>query len=196
VLTLFAVLFWLVRKAGQTISQQHFDLAEEVKARRSAEDAVHAQNDILEELVRVCTVGYLDAKERAEAASLEKSEFLGNMSHELKTPLHAICAFSDLCLERMGTVSDEKLLGYFERIRRGGATLSGLVDSLLNLEKLEAGKNEFVFETSNVAALAKDVMAEFSHLKTSRGLHFEYGAVPVIVMPRLMLYKLAMCFAI
>lgn len=89
----------------------------------------HLRQKIEHELIK--------AKEVAEQANLEKSQFLANMSHELRTPMHAIISFANLGLKRS---NDEKLDRYLQNIRTSGIRLTGILNDLLNLTSLEAGK--------------------------------------------------------
>src|SRR5207244_10350673 len=101
------------------------------------------------------------AKERAEASDRLKSEFLANMSHELRTPLHAILSFADFGLEKVGLAPPEKLRDYFARIDQCGQLLLTLVNDLLDLAKLEAGKTSFEFERTDLSVLLTAVADEF-----------------------------------
>ncbi len=100
------------------------------------------------------------AKEAAEAANRAKSEFLANMSHELRTPLHGILSFAGLGLKKATTVSPDKLHRYFERIDQSGRTLMALLDDLLDLAKLEAGKMRFTSQEGDVCGLLVQVQKE------------------------------------
>ena len=87
------------------------------------------------------------AKEQAEFASRSKSEFLANMSHELRTPLNAIIGFSEVMRqESFGPVGNAKYKEYIEDINDSGEHLLGLISDILNLSKIEAGKNELCEE--------------------------------------------------
>ncbi len=87
-----------------------------------------------------------DAKERAEATSRQKSEFLASVSHELRTPLNAIMGFSEVMrLGRFGEIDNEKYRGYVQDIHASGAHLLSLINDLLDLSKVEAGKLELNF---------------------------------------------------
>ena len=81
--------------------------------------------------------------EKAERANRAKSEFLANMSHELRTPMHAILGFSSLGRGKVGTATDEKIASYFVRINESGQRLLFLLNDLLDLSKLEAGRTVF-----------------------------------------------------
>jgi len=87
-----------------------------------------------------------DAKDAAEQASRQKSEFLAKISHELRTPLNAILGFSEVMrMERFGEIQNDKYRGYVNDIHSSGAHLLSLINDLLDLSKVEAGKLELNF---------------------------------------------------
>jgi len=87
------------------------------------------------------------ARERAEAASHTKSRFLANMSHELRTPLNAIIGFSDiLAREMFGPLGSDRYSEYAKLINESGAMLLDLINDLLDMSKIEAGKFELHYE--------------------------------------------------
>lgn len=96
-----------------------------------------------------------EAKENAEAASKQKSEFLARISHELRTPLNAIMGFSDVMrLGQFGDIKNDKYRGYVNDIHASGSHLLALINDLLDLSKIEAGKMELNFTAVNVAECA------------------------------------------
>jgi PAS domain S-box-containing protein len=96
------------------------------------------------------------AAEEAEAASRSKSNFLAHMSHELRTPLNAIIGFSEvMSAQTLGPLDHPHYLEYAEHIHVSGEHLLSLINDLLDLSKIEAGKLELWEETVDLAALIK-----------------------------------------
>ncbi len=119
----------------------------------------------------------IEEKERAETANRAKSEFLANMSHELRTPLHGILSFAGFGIKRIGNVPPEKLRDYFNKIEQSGRVLLALLNDLLDLAKLEAGKTNFAFQPVDLNVLLATLIDEFSSLTSERRLSINY-AVP------------------
>ena len=122
---------------------------EDVTARRRAEAELRA------------------AKEAAEAANRTKSQFLANMSHEIRTPMNAIIGFGDLL---RGRVQGEEERGFLDAIRSSGHTLMTLINDILDLSKVEAGKLDLRYEVFSLSNLLQDVQAMFSLRATQKGI--------------------------
>jgi len=109
-------------------------------------------------------------REKAESANHAKSEFLANMSHELRTPMHAILGFSSLGGSKVSSAHNEKISGYFLRINESGQRLLYLLNDLLDLSKLEAGRMDFNFQVNNLQTSIDVVVQELAPLFMERSL--------------------------
>ncbi len=113
------------------------------------------------------------AKDVAEAANHAKSEFLANMSHELRTPLHGILSYARFGLKESRTASPDELHDYFQNVEESGATLLGLLNDLLDLAKLEAGKMCFELAGHDLHLLALSAAETFGAFAAEKGLTIE-----------------------
>ncbi|MBC8218034.1 MAG: HAMP domain-containing histidine kinase [Planctomycetes bacterium] len=99
---------------------------------------------------------------------------LANMSHELRTPLHSILSFASFGAKKYAGAKPQKLLDYFNRIKRSGQTLLELLNDLLDLAKLESGKAMFAFEPSDLGILVRTVTNELDTLLSERNLSIRH----------------------
>jgi len=100
------------------------------------------------------------AKRTAETASEQKSEFLSRVSHEIREPLNAIIGFSDVMIEeRFGPVGSERYVQYLKDINRSGIHVLDIVNDLLDISKIEAGKLELSYEAVDLNQLAGETVA-------------------------------------
>jgi PAS domain S-box-containing protein len=99
------------------------------------------------------------AKQRAEEASKAKSDFLASMSHELRTPLNAIIGYSEMLLEEGSDLGRSEFAPDLEKIHMSGRQLLGLINDILDLSKIEAGRMEAFIEEFDVAELIRQVRA-------------------------------------
>jgi two-component system, cell cycle sensor histidine kinase PleC len=102
---------------------------------------------------------YAREKTRAETANRSKSEFLANMSHELRTPLNAIIGFSEVMQEQMfGPLGSEKYTEYSHDIHKSGQFLLDVINDILDMSKIEAGRMELELTTLSIPSIFEDIM--------------------------------------
>jgi PAS domain S-box-containing protein len=119
------------------------------------------------------------AKESAELANLAKSEFLANMSHELRTPLHAILSFAKYGEKRIRSASRKELLRFFNQIATSGERLLPLIDSLLDLARLESGKMVYDFQQLDLMTEIKSAVHELTPLAEENSLKITCTPAPI-----------------
>ena len=144
--------------------------------RDKAEEQYRKLNNELEKRVdrrtselNVMNAELIRAKNQAEAATVAKSEFLANMSHEIRTPMNAVLGFSEL-LE--GVITERKQKKYLEAIKTGGKNLLTLINDILDLSKIEAGKLKLQYEIINPMSIFHEIKQIFSVNIQEKGLNF------------------------
>ena len=173
--------FRTIRAVGQTIRSAdgravrmvgiNRDVTDLISAEREREQLVlelRKHQEGLEALVAIRTTELRAAKEAAESASLAKSSFLANMSHEIRTPMNAILGYAQL-LGRDQALSDrqkEKI----DIIHSSGNHLLTLINDILEMSKIEAGRTTVAVEPFDLPALLVDVQLMFRDLAGKKGL--------------------------
>ena len=109
------------------------------------------------------------AVEAAEAASTAKSIFLANMSHELRTPLNAIIGYSEILQEESEEYGYTEIIPDLDRIRTSGRHLLSLINDILDISKIEAGRMDLYLETFDIAALIEEVASTAAPLIEKNG---------------------------
>ncbi len=172
-----------LRQSNEELEEQTRALKEsEVRMQHQQEELV-AINEELEEKTKSLELqkneilharNELEDKAKdLEAASKYKSEFLANMSHELRTPLNSILVLSQILAEKKdNTPLSEKQLQFAQTIHSSGSDLLKLINDILDLSKVEAGKLEFVFEEWNIEELVQYVERSFRPIAVQKGLDF------------------------
>jgi signal transduction histidine kinase/CheY-like chemotaxis protein len=135
ILGALVVSFWLASKLSHTLEQ----------AEHAREDALHA-------------------RDAAESANRTKSTFLANMSHELRTPMNAIIGYSEMLIEEAEDLEQEAFIPDLQKIRGAGKHLLALINDILDLSKIEAGKMTIFLEDFRPADMIHDVVGTIQPL--------------------------------
>ncbi len=113
----------------------------------------------------------LRAKEQAEQSDREKSEFLANMSHEIRTPMNAVLGFTDLL---RGIATTPKQQQYVDAINTSGKALLAMINDILDLSKIEAGRLDLSFKPMSLRSVFKNIATIFEHQAGERGLELTF----------------------
>ncbi len=108
------------------------------------------------------------SREAAEAANRAKSQFIANMSHELRTPLSAVIGYSGMVAEEIEDLGQSRLVADVRKIEANARHLLGLINDVLDLSKIEAGRMTVVAETFAVEAMIEDVLAAATPLAAKK----------------------------
>ena len=156
----------------------------DITERKQVEIELENHRNHLQELVEERTAEAIRAKEAAEAANRAKSTFLTNISHELRTPMHAILSFGGLGLQKSSgdKVPVDKLHTYFEHIVDSASRLMVLINDLLDLSKLEAGKTSFEMRPGDPGQIIDEAVREVDVLLRQKKIRLEKQAMPAGVM--------------
>jgi CheY-like chemotaxis protein len=130
----------------------------------------------LEQTVKKRTAQLEEAMEGAKAANEAKSQFLANMSHELRTPMNAIIGYTEMLVEDAEDLGQDDFIPDLKKIHTAGKHLLALINDILDLSKIEAGKMELFCEDFEVASLLKEIASTVNSLveKNNNQLKLEY----------------------
>lgn len=143
----------------------------DISERKVAEQKLLDYQEHLQDMVNEQTHDLIEARDDAQAAERAMSGFLANMSHELRTPLHGIMSFSNFGLKKMGSVPEKKLKQYFSEIHDSGEHLLELVNDLLDLSKLRAGKMNYEYDDVQPAKIINQVIHEFETISHEKEIN-------------------------
>lgn len=124
------------------------------------------QNENLETQVAVRTNELVEARDQAVLASKHKSEFLANMSHELRTPLNAIIGYTEIIMEEMEAEGNEDIVADLKRVHKAAGHLLSMINSILDLAKIEAGRMELWLEPVDLDELVAEIASTIEVLIT------------------------------
>lgn len=144
------------------IEKRNAELMEEREnAENKAAEAIEARKKVIEEVKH---------REEAENANRMKSEFLANMSHEIRTPMNAILGFSELLTKE---VQSSKAVNYLNSINSSGRSLLNLINDILDLSKVEAGKMDLKYSPITIKELIYEFYSVFAQKIEQKGISFE-----------------------
>lgn len=133
------------------------------------------QKQALNKKTRDLVMARKDVEKKAEdleVASQYKSEFLANMSHELRTPLNSILILSELFTKNRDNNLSDKQVESAKAINKSGVDLLSLINEILDLSKVEAGKVELVIEAISIASISSDINRVFKDVAEEKGIDF------------------------
>lgn len=133
-------------------------------------EALQSVNANLENMVEIRTQELKEATDEAKQANNLKSEFLANMSHEIRTPMNAIIGFTDL-LEKK--VKDPTEKNYVQSVKNSSKVLLTIINDILDLSKVEAGKMHVELAPTNIRDIADELLSIFSSKAQSKSLRLE-----------------------
>lgn len=154
-----------------------FILAQE--SRRVAQEESHRQTALLMQEIEAhqrTDAALQKAKETAEAANLAKSRYVIGISHELRTPLNAIFGYAQL-LERDSTIPEHRRHA-IQTMKRSAQHLSGLIDGLLDISRIEAGRMQLSRDQIRLGEFLDQLASMFRMQAEGRGLEFRFSATP------------------
>ncbi len=152
----------------QAILENRDELGEVVRAFNDVALALTATNASLKDEV----LQRKFAEQAAEQASRAKSQFLASMSHELRTPLNAIIGYSEILEEEAGETQHPEFIPDLQKIRSAGKHLLHLINDILDLSKIEAGKVDLFLETFSVEKLVAEVTGMIAPIVRKNGNAF------------------------
>ena len=154
---------------SEELQQSNLDLEDKAELLAAQKQDIEAKNSEIERARE-------EIEERARQlalASQYKSQFLANMSHELRTPLNSLLILARLLAQNPGRNLSAKQVEYANVIHSAGSDLLQLINDILDLSKVEAGRMDVRAEAFSLAALLDDIQATFRPLTAEKGLEFE-----------------------
>ena len=153
-------------------------ISTDITDRKRMEDALKIYSGELEIKVKERTIELLAAKECADAANSAKSEFLANMSHELRTPMNSIIGFSEVLQDEMFGKLNEKQKEYVSYISESGRHLLTLINDILDLSKVEAGKMELEIKKIPLSYVLDASLVWFNEKAMKHGINISLDTEP------------------
>jgi CheY-like chemotaxis protein/signal transduction histidine kinase/CHASE3 domain sensor protein len=157
-----------LRVQQEELQQSNEELEERAQLLEQQREQIQIKNREMEEASREI----MRKAEEVEQISRYKSEFLANMSHELRTPLNSLMILSGQLKDNKEGNLTPKQVEYAATIKSAGSQLLNLINDILDLSKIEAGRIEFVYEDTPISEVCAEVAATFKPLAEHKGLEF------------------------
>ena len=174
-----------LRALADNVAEGNLEIRSAIKTRDEYQRLSEAFNNMLESLQKSQEKLRLANKQLDEKivelsernialykANKVKGEFIANVSHELRTPLNSILGFAQILREKPALLKEEKGRRYTEHIISSGKSLLTMINDLLNLAKIEAGKIDLHIELTSTSQLFEDIEAAFSEMAEQKSLKF------------------------
>ncbi|HSM13406.1 MAG TPA: response regulator, partial [Thermoanaerobaculia bacterium] len=174
---LFGGTFFMVRGIAD-LRERRLQVSDLVAEKNARLDELHRLAAELDQRTR--ELG--EANLRIQEANRAKSQFLANMSHELRTPLNSIIGFSEILSDRLGGRIEPRYEKFLANILGSGQHLLELINNILDLSKIEAGKMELVFEAVSPADLVHGVQSVMVGMASQRGIRLD-AEIPSTLPP-------------
>ncbi|MGO9483081.1 MAG: ATP-binding protein [Rhodomicrobium sp.] len=151
--------------------------ANQAKIEREMAQVLRAANEDLEDRVVQRTAELENARQVAVKALAVKTEFLSNISHELRTPMHAILAYSQMGTKQLDTGKTDEIRQFLGNIIVSAKRLSSLLDQLLDFNKMEAGKMKYSIERGDFDAVVEHALIELDSLIKKKSIKIDVRAL-------------------
>lgn len=157
----------MLRMSGETVWA---GVAVDITKLKEAEAELERHRNHLETMIEVRTAALSDATRAAEAANLAKGNFLANMSHEIRTPMNAIIGLSAVLLRKQ---QEPDTADKLEKITAAGKHLLGIINDILDLSKIEAGKLQLLEERLDISVLPNNVCSMVAEAANAKGIQLK-----------------------